>query len=681
MDTAAENTEILSRDLLRLFLAAMLFIVILAAVLIFVVYGGMYVYAQAELGTGCPPAAAFMRSGQEAEYAEATEVDLHKEGVYRLKVSTGGRERSVFLIVRDTKAPSASDAGLCVSVSESASPADAVCGVKDASAVTVSWVTVPPFGTPGYHDCEVELRDAAGNTSRLAVTVGIDPLAESLDCELGSEPPEAGDFAIAEYKTARFVTDLDTIDSTVPGEHEIEIELDGNIYGSVLRFVDTTPPKIVGISAAAALGSTVEPELFVLRCEDMTRVSYSFVEAPPCDAVGTFPCVIRATDECGNYSDFESSLCVCDRAVSIEAAAKTVTDGKFFGTEFSGWTVDGEAFDASVTGGHSVTLTRKGKMLTLGVTVRDTTAPTATGLTLSCCTGYSHEPEEFISQLTDANPVTVEFAEAPDWNDNGEKALEIVLTDSSGNVSRIAAKATVAPDTEAPVIYGVRDHRYCYIGDAVAYFKETGVGDNADPEPTLTVDKSAVDPRTPGEYTVTYTASDRDGNVSSVDVRFIFREKTVSDEELDALADKVLSEICTDEMSLAEKIRAVYEYAYGHILYNGVSDKTDWKAEAYRGITEGVGDCFTFYSVSYLLLGKIPGCELLSVERLNGATRHYWCLLNIGTGWYHFDTCNAGPKYKAFMKTDAELEKISTYFWRYDKSLYPAVATEPFEMK
>ena len=681
MDTAVENNEILSKDLLRLFLAAMLFVVVAAAVLLFVIYGGMYIYASAELGTGCPPATAFMRSGQEAEYAETPDVSLHEEGVYRLKLCPGNRTRSVFLIVRDTKAPTAEDAGLYIGVSDAVAPADAVCEVKDASAVTVSWVTAPPFGTPGYHDCEVELRDAYGNLSRAAVTVGIDPLVESLDCELGSELPDAGDFAMTEYKSARFITDLDTIDCTGPCEHEIEIELDGNVFTSVLRFVDTTPPKIVGISAAAAVGDTVEPELFILRCEDMTEVSYSFVKAPPCDALGEHPCVIRATDECGNYTDIESSLCVCDKAVKIEAAAKTVTDGKFFGSAFSGWTVDGAAFDASVTGGHSVTLTRRGKMMSLGVTVRDTTAPTATGLTLDCCTGYSHEPEEFISQLKDANPVTVEFAEAPDWNESGEKPLEIVLTDSSGNTSRIAAKAVVAPDTEAPVIYGVRDHRYCYIGDAVAYFKETGVGDNADPEPTLTVDKSAVDPRTPGEYTVTYTAADRDGNVSSVDVRFIFREKTVSDEELDALADKVLSEICTDEMSLPEKIHAVYEYVYGHVLYNGVSDKTDWKAEAYRGITEGVGDCFTFYSVSYLLLGKIPGCELLSVERLNGATRHYWCLLNIGTGWYHFDTCNAGPKYKAFMKTDAQLEQISTYFWRYDKSLYPAVATEPFEMK
>ena len=47
---------------------------------------------------------------------------------------------------------------------------------------------------------------------------------------------------------------------------------------------------------------------------------------------------------------------------------------------------------------------------------------------------------------------------------------------------------------------------------------------------------------------------------------------------------------------------------------HGYSDKTDWMKEAYNGIVNGVGDCFTYYSMSQLLLNRI-GIQTLSVER------------------------------------------------------------------
>ena len=69
--------------------------------------------------------------------------------------------------------------------------------------------------------------------------------------------------------------------------------------------------------------------------------------------------------------------------------------------------------------------------------------------------------------------------------------------------------------------------------------------------------------------------------------------------------DKVIGEIITDDMSVPEQAYAIFDYCYSNIIYTGTSDKTDWKSEAYRGLTEGVGDCFTFYSASYALLQKI----------------------------------------------------------------------------
>ena len=94
-----------------------------------------------------------------------------------------------------------------------------------------------------------------------------------------------------------------------------------------------------------------------------------------------------------------------------------------------------------------------------------------------------------------------------------------------------------------------------------------------------------------------------------------------------------------------------------------------------------MGDCFTFYATTYALLQKID-CQVLSVERLNGRTQHFWCLVNLGTGWYHFDACNVGPEHlRCFMKTSEELVKYSVQYWRFDTSLYPQLETRPYVME
>ena len=214
----------------------------------------------------------------------------------------------------------------------------------------------------------------------------------------------------------------------------------------------------------------------------------------------------------------------------------------------------------------------------------------------------------------------------------------------------------------------------------MSYFKEVFAEDNADPEPEIEVDKSKVDAKTAGTYDVTYTATDHEGNTSSVTVKYTFVEKKIDDAKLDEAVDKVIGEIITDDMSVPEQAYAIFDYCYSNIIYTGTSDKTDWKSEAYRGLTEGMGDCFTFYSASYALLQKID-CQVLSVERLNGKTQHFWCLVNLGTGWYHFDACNVGPEHlRCFMKTSEELVKYSVQYWRFDTSLYPPLETTPYSM-
>jgi transglutaminase-like putative cysteine protease len=300
--------------------------------------------------------------------------------------------------------------------------------------------------------------------------------------------------------------------------------------------------------------------------------------------------------------------------------------------------------------------------------------------------GYLDHPitaNRLVKRESDFTEITYTFAAEPDWTKPGTQSVDVVLTDAAGNAATITSTLTLAADTEAPEIFGTKD-RYCYIGKPVAYFDGVFAEDNCDETDaiTLDVDKSQVNMYEAGTYTVTYTATDTSGNSVSRSCKFKFVEETVTEDQINELADEVLSEIITDDMSMGKKAYAIYEYVFDRIRYTNSSDKTNWQAEAYRGLTEGRGDCFTYFSTAKCLLQR-AGIPTMDVERHGGnrPTRHYWLLVNVGTGWYHFDAINVAPgKVKCFMKTNAEVWAWDPNFWSFDTSLYD-VATEKFVLQ
>lgn len=670
---------------LAIALCIVLAIAVLAALVVFVVYGGRHLYLKAELGDGAPEASEFMKSDDaDASYVTEPDVSLTEEGTYILKVKADGKVRPQLLIVRDTKAPTTDTTEVKITIDDKSLTAlEALGEVHDASDYTAKWETEPVYGTAGSYDCKIKLEDACGNSRTVKLTVKVLGLVDVLEHEAGTARPQLKDFMVVERDDAKLLTDFDDIDWRSLGDTEVKVEFDGKTFTSTLRIVDTTAPDPDLVPAAVLVDGEIDPASIPLSDGDATEVSYEFTADPIVKKAGTVECSIKATDAAGNSTEKKGKLIVCDVIAELEASLATVTEKDILdvlGDEYAGYKMSqDDAFERVNLGAHAVSFTKGDEKISVGVVIKDTVAPEAEGIDCQCSTGYYCAPIKFVTNISDMSRVTARFVSAPDWSVEGEQDVEIILSDRAGNETTVSAKAVIAPDETAPVIYAARD-RYCYVGEAVSYFKEVFAEDNADPEPTLDVDKSAVDAKKAGEYDVTYTATDAEGNTSSVTVKFTFIEKKISDDDLNAEVDKVISSIIKDDMTLAEQARAIYDYCYENIIYTGTSDKTDWKSEAYRGLTEGVGDCFTFYSASYALLQKID-CQVLSVERLNGKTQHFWCLVNLGTGWYHFDTCNVGPEnLRCFMKTTDELTKLSGQYWRFDATLYPALETTPYSM-
>ena len=245
---------------------------------------------------------------------------------------------------------------------------------------------------------------------------------------------------------------------------------------------------------------------------------------------------------------------------------------------------------------------------------------------------------------------------------------------------------TPFPDFEAPVLYGVVKRQF-YVGEAISYLSGVFATDNIDTDVEITVDRSAVDTKKAGTYDITYTAKDDAGNTTSQSTTITLSEVKVTEEALHQVAQEVLSEITTADMTLEEKLWAIYKYTNNHLTYWNSSDKDDWRAEAYRGITTGFGDCFTYFSVCQILFDEI-GAEYLPVRRQGGVSRHFWHMVKTSQGWYHFDTCIHRPIYNSFLRTDAELDAYTQQqeiynpgynYFTYDKTGYPSVSEIPFE--
>ncbi|MBR1660044.1 MAG: hypothetical protein IJ705_06985 [Oscillospiraceae bacterium] len=638
-----------------------------------------------ELGEPLPEPSAFLRRGGEASYVEAPEIDPHHEASYELSLQTSLGRRHVTLETRDTTSPTAEDAALNILPGEEIPAERAVKNIVDASAVTAEWAEAPELSVPGEQTRRVLLRDEYGNERVIPVTVTVAAVVESVAYVIGEPLPEAGDFVESWTGDVTLVTDFGQIDWATPGTVPVTLRVGGREFASELCILDRQPPEFTLLAYAAAVGEVVRPEDFVEKGSDVSGVSYSFETPPDTSAPGTYQVMVTAADGAGNAASKPAILYVCEGVAHIEAGSEPISPwqlARMFGDSFLGYSLPSyENFIPDTPGAQTVTLTSwRGDERVAGIVVRDTLPPEVTPTEVECYTGYPSPPEHFVPRMTDASPVTAEFVTEPDWDSVGPAEVVIRLTDALGHSAETTVRVNFVQDATAPEIHGTSDKFY-YVGDAVSYFSGVLAIDNTGAECELTVDKSQVDYRKEGRYPVTYTAADPEGNSSSVTVFFTFSKPSVTEEELGAIVDAIFDEVLTDDMSLCEQAKAVYDYIFEHVYYIGSTDKSDWRANIAEGFEKGYGDCFTSCMTLYYMFDRM-GIDVVKVERYHGYTRHYWVLANLGTGWYHVDACRANPSGRPiFMKTTAELRAIDGdgYFWRYDPALYPEVATRSFE--
>lgn len=508
-------------------------------------------------------------------------------------------------------------------------------------------------------------------------------VAQAVTVEAGTPSVDVDKFMLAEDKTGSFVTDMASLNMDVPGEYEIQIRINKKIYSSLLEVIDTTAPTAEPVEVIALKDEQVEASQFVTNVMDVTDVKISFVQEPDLSTSGEKEVKIALEDTSHNIKIIESKLTVLNVKGSIQVEAGTVINLKpedFVDNSNIKVRIlsDLSVLDISSPRVHSIEIEVDGRILNSNIEVVDTTPPVVIAKNVKAWKGDTVMASDFVDRISDISSVNLSFSQSPDFEKSGSQEVVVIAEDEYGNRTQITSTLTITADTEPPVFYGIKD-KIVYEGDAVSYKKGVSVKDNRDTDVSFQVDSSKVNLGKEGTYTVYYTAKDAAGNKTTESAAITVQKLVVSDELLNEKVDGILAKIVKDSMTKREKAYEIYKWVKSHVAYTGSSDKSDWKKEAYRGIVNGLGDCFTYYAVSEALLTRAE-IDNMRVTRVGGRTQHFWNLIDCGDGWYHFDTCPNKDKKETFMLTDKEVEAYTKQrgnnYYSFDKSLYPATPEE-----
>ncbi len=508
-------------------------------------------------------------------------------------------------------------------------------------------------------------------------------VAGAVTVEAGEQTVEVEKFLLDHKKNGSFLTDIKALNTSIPGMYEIKIQVGDRVHTSTLEIVDTIAPTAIVEDRIALRGEVPDPNTFVTSLSDATQVKVSFQEIPDTMVPGDQEVTIILEDSGKNIVQKKAMLTVLDMksTITIEAGSVlNITEADFINGDLynASFVTEISLLDISKPTTHQIELIVDGRPVTAYIKVVDTSPPKATVNDLEAWVGEEVEAKSFIQAIDDVSDVTVAYKEEPDFNRLGEQKLILMLKDSSGNTSELPVTMTVVKDTEAPEILGVSD-KTVYLGESISYKRGVSVRDNKDKELDFSVDNSNVNLKKEGTYSVTYTAKDTAGNRVVKTINVIVKKFMVTEEMVNELCDEALAKITKENMTNREVAYEIYRWIKRSISYSGDSDKSDWLAEAYRGMTNANGDCFTYFAVAQAMLSR-AGIDNMEVTRVGGRTRHYWNLINCGDGWYHFDSCPNKDHMESFMLTDREVEeytnKRGNNYYNFDKSLYPATPEE-----
>lgn len=484
------------------------------------------------------------------------------------------------------------------------------------------------------------------------------------------------DFLKKENPEAIFTAQSDPIDPTVPGEYHVVIKNGLFTHESTLVIADSIAPTADSVRIQLKMDESCLANEFVTNIVDATQVEVRFEKEPDFTRVGEQTVIVALQDQGGNETIVEAELFVSmvQDELRIEAGSELPEIEQFvIGGEEYRFLTQLDNIDAAVPGDHKIRLRVDGEIYESILKIEDTVAPVAEVRNINSYTLVPRRAEDFVTLVEDVTQVAITFEQEPDLKQVGTQEVTIIFTDEGANETKKTAKLTLQEDTEAPVITGAQDMTVI-IGSAVSYKKHVKATDNCMEGLKFTVDSSAVNLSAEGVYPLTYTAQDCAGHVVSETVQITVKPRTYDVNEVNAMIDGILAQIFTDGMSQIDKAQAIFNYVKKNVAYINHSDKGNWIKAAYEGLVDRKGDCYVYASLSKAMLTR-AGIPNVDIVKIPARTQHYWNLVDVGTGWYHFDTTPRYDHPTIFLWSEEQLMQYSAAHrnsHQYDHALYPA---------
>ncbi len=595
-------------------------------------------------------------------------IDVSKLGKYEIEISFF----DLFAVksnvtIRDSVKPKISVRSIAVAADVPLTPEDIIASAEDMTALTYEFVS----------PSEIRATDEGGNSTTVRYNV---PVVEELRfdaIEAGTPMSEVS--AILEATGGLAFSQPPVIDTKECGVYKIICRYNGMDTLLALRVVDTTPPLMTTRPVDILVGQTVSAIDLIADISDISDAYVSFLNRPVFDTEGTHEITLVGDDEYGNRAEFNATVKVHPIPTPLPLEAGSTAEqlqaviSKYVGGNKFPKVPDGFAPETLLLGKTETQLVGEYSPISIELNVTDTTAPSLTLRNISVLTGKLPKISDIVIDCTDASPFKLEFGELPDTTVEGSYEIRVIATDSSGNITEATATLRVSKDCVPPVLHGVKNI-VAYEGSTISYRSGVYAVDDNDGAVTVNVDTSHVNPNVAGVYTVTYSATDSDGNTTIKNTTVTVR--TVTTGVINEFADEILSKITTASMSPREKARAIYDWCRVNIRYSTSTSHLMgyFNKAAYSGFTRHYGNCYTYYAVASALLTR-AGIENIEIHRNSTTNPHYWNLVKLDGAWYHFDTCPqpAGHKLEVFLLKDSEVRSFSLgYYYNFDLTKFPA---------
>ncbi len=135
-------------------------------------------------------------------------------------------------------------------------------------------------------------------------------LIDLLVVEAGITEISSVEFMKNQDEEGKFVTDISKIDLSLPGKHRIRIEVNGKVYRSRLKIIDTTPPDAEPVNQVIWLNDEIKPKDFVTNIVDATEVTVAYKEKPDFTKIGEQDVFLILKDTSGNRTEVRSKLTI-----------------------------------------------------------------------------------------------------------------------------------------------------------------------------------------------------------------------------------------------------------------------------------------------------------------------------------------------------------------------------------